>query len=193
MYITQCEGCGKSTPDYDITHFGSIESGYRKLCSLCFNADVAQRWGHEDFENIRLESIAITDGAGQIRQFHFRTHLLGPMVSLDAFELQEGEPAGYQFQLIGNPQDDLFVLLGRMIEKIRRALATIHLEVGAHGLQIKDLLVRGNIDFDPDCDERMPLLTIDGQQISWEEFGHMLMTFEGWQFRLEMFNRSDEP
>jgi hypothetical protein len=193
MHTTRCEGCGQSTPVHDITHFGSGEGGYRELCSLCFNADVARRWGNEDFENIRLESIAITDGAGQTHQFHFRTHLLGAMVTLDAFELQQGVPAGYQFQLIGDPHDDLFVLLGRMIGKIRRALATTHIEEDAHGLHIKDLLVRGSIDSDPDADERTPLLTIDGRQITWDEFGHMMMTFEGWQFKLELFDRSDEP
>jgi hypothetical protein len=39
--------------------------------------------------------------------------LLGPGVSLDAFELRNGEPAGYHFQIIGDPEDDLLVLLGR--------------------------------------------------------------------------------
>ena len=38
----------------------------------------------------------------------------------------------------------------------------------------------------------MPLLVIDGRDVSWEEFGRMLMTFEGWQFRIEIGDRSDE-
>jgi len=28
--------------------------------------------------------------------------------------------------------------------------------------------------------------------LSWRELGRMLMTFEGWQFRLTIFDRSDE-
>ena len=32
----------------------------------------------------------------------------------------------------------------------------------------------------------------DGQEISWEDFGRMLMSFEGWQFKLEIFDRSHE-
>jgi hypothetical protein len=28
------------------------------------------------------------------------------------------------------------------------------------------------------------MLVIDGQEVSWDEMGRMLMTFEGWQFRL---------
>ena len=47
-------------------------------------------------------------------------------VSLDAFELRNGEPAGYYFQIIGDPEDDLLVLLGRLIEKMRCALSVQH-------------------------------------------------------------------
>ena len=32
----------------------------------------------------------------------------------------------------------------------------------------------------------MPRLVVDGQEITWDEFSQMLMTFEGWQFRLEI-------
>lgn len=38
----------------------------------------------------------------------------------------------------------------------------------------------------------MPLLVIDGQEVSWREFGRMLMTFEGWQFRMEIVDRSGD-
>jgi hypothetical protein len=34
-------------------------------------------------------------------------------------ELRDGNPGGYQFQLIGEPEDDLLALLGRLIDKIR--------------------------------------------------------------------------
>ena len=36
------------------------------------------------------------------------------------------------------------------------------------------------------------MLVIDGREVSWEEFGRMLMTFEGWQFRMEIRDRSEE-
>jgi hypothetical protein len=38
----------------------------------------------------------------------------------------------------------------------------------------------------------MPVLVIDGRDVSWEELGQMLMTFEGWQFRMEIHDRSEE-
>jgi hypothetical protein len=38
----------------------------------------------------------------------------------------------------------------------------------------------------------VPLLVIDGREVSWDEMGRMLMSFEGWQFRLEIRDRSEE-
>lgn len=60
------------------------------------------------------------------------------------------------------------------------------------GLLIKDMLVRGRIDCDLDSEGRMPQLVIDGREVSWEQFGRMLIGFEGWQFKLEIRDRSEE-
>ena len=37
-----------------------------------------------------------------------------------------------------------------------------------------------------------PLIVIDGKEIRWDEFGRMLMTYEGFHFKLEIFDRSEE-
>jgi hypothetical protein len=119
--------------------------------------------------------------------------LFGTGVALEVFELRDGHPAGYQFKVIGNPEDDLFVLLGRLIEKMRRALSIKHLSDGQLGLQIADhRVVQARIDWDDAQDGRVPLLIIDGREISWEEFGRMLMSFEGWQFKLQVADPSEE-
>ena len=118
--------------------------------------------------------------------------MLGTGVAIDAFELRDGTPAGYQFQIIGVPKDDLLALLGRLIEKIRRALSTKHLIDGELGLHIAEQVVRGMIEWDDAHDGRVPLLIIDGREITWEDFGRMLMSFEGWQFKLNIADKSEE-
>ncbi len=192
MQQLHCEGCGEIIASYDVVHYGSMDQGYRKLCTRCVNAEVAKLSGLDDFENIRLEPIGITDCAGETHQFHFRTRLFGSGVALDAFELREGNPAGYQFQLAGDPEDDLFTLLGRLIQKIRRTLSIKHLEDDGKGLHIADETVRGRIEWDDAQVGRVPLIVVDGREISWEDFGRMLMTFEGWQFKLEIHDPGDE-
>jgi len=116
-----CDRCGALVPQHDLTHF-TTEAGASDLCTLCLNADVAQRSGIEDFDNHPL-----TAADGAIHQFHLRTRLLGAIVTLEAYELKDDEPSGYQFQLIGEPDEDRFVQLGRLIERIHRTLATKYL------------------------------------------------------------------
>ena len=188
----RCEGCGEIVPGFDIASCGSIDEGYRELCSRCYNAAAAKISGVEGFENVRLEPVVIADCSGKEHQFHFRTYLLGSHVSLEAFELTDGHPAGYWFRIAGDPEGDSFALLGQMIQKIRRALSVKHVEDGELGLRIVDQTVKGKIGWDESQDGRTPLMSVDGREISWEDFGRMLMTFEGWQFKLEIFDPSDE-
>ena len=182
-----------SFSSYDIVNYGSMESGYRHLCSQCFNKEVAESAGLTGFDSARFEPVGLADSAGEVREFHFRTYLFGTGVALDAFELCDGHPSGYHFQIIGDPEEDLLVLLGRLIEKMRRALSTKHLTNGEHGLQISnERVVRGRVEWDDARHGSVPLLIIDGREISWDEFGHMLMSFEGGQFKLTIADNSEE-
>ena len=192
MHKDRCEECGEITPGYNTVHYGSIDGGYRQLCTRCFNAEVAELHGLDDFENIRLDPVGLTDCAGEEHQFHFQTRLLGGILSLEAFELKEGNPGGYKFQLIGDPEDELFALLGKLIQRIRKGLSVKHIEDGPHGLQLVDETLRGRIEWDADEDGRVPLMVVDGREISWEAFGHLLMSRDGSQFRLEIVDPSDE-
>ena len=189
-----CEECGEDTPHYDMTNYGSIKGGYRQLCNRCFSAEVANVSGVGDFDNTRLQPIWIADCTGEKHQFHFVSRLLGNMITLDAFEVENGDQAGYQFQIIGNPAEDLFTMLGRMVGKIRKALSVKHIkdEGDRYGLQISDMIVRGRFECDLSDDDRMPCVIVDGQEISWTAFGRMISSYEGWQFKLEIVDRSDD-
>jgi hypothetical protein len=187
----RCVGCGNVVASYDV--ISSLEGGYRQLCTKCFNGKFAQAQGLAAFAHVNLEPVVLTDAAGLVHQFHFRTRLFGDGVAMDAFELRDGQPAGYEFQMIGDAEDDLLVLLCRLIEKMRRALSTIHVLDGELGLQIADQqVVRGRIEWDEDHDGEVPVLIIDGKEITWRELGRMLMSYEGWQFKLSIHDKSDE-
>jgi len=187
-----CDACGRAVPGHDIVNYGSLEQGYRELCSRCFNAEVASTLGLEHFENVSLHPVVLTDCAGESHEFHFRTRLLGSMAALDAFELRAGVPEGYQFQILGEPDDEPLSLLGRLIERMRRSLSVKYLQRSEHGTRIADRTACGRIEWDESEDGQVPLLVIDGQKVSWDELGRMLMSFEGWQFRVEIRDRSEE-
>ena len=73
----------------------------------------------------------------------------GTGVALDAFEIRKGHPGGYQFQVDRRPWKRICsVLLGKLIEKIRRALSRTHLKKEKYGVQIADRTVCGTIAWD---------------------------------------------
>ena len=193
-HMIACEGCGTAVPGYDVVNYGSMGQGYRELCTGCFNAEVARILGLESFENVRLQPVAMTDCAGERHEFHFRMRLLGSVegVALDAFELKDGAPSGYQFQMLGKPDEDPLKLLGRLIERMRRSLSVKHLVRGEYGTRIAVKTVCGRIDWDEFGDGQFPLLVIDGREMTWDTFGRLLMTYEDWQFRLTIRDNSEE-
>ena len=193
MTEERCEECGTAIVGYSSILVGSGDGPRRLLCSLCFNAEVARQHGLDGFENIQLDPVGIADCTGEKHEFHFQTMLFGDLVSLRAFEIHDGELGGYEFQVVGDPEEDLFTLLGRLIQKIRKRLSVRHLKViHGHGLQITDGTVRGHIDWDDEEDGRVPMMVIDGQRISWDEFGQMVMAHEGWQFKMEIVDPSED-
>ncbi|MCB4862957.1 hypothetical protein K7W03_25575 [Sphingobium sp. PNB] len=182
MTQVQCHACHARVASYDLIHFGSMETGYRDLCSRCFNAEVA-RTGQIELEQVGFQPIDMSDAAGVKRRFHFLLLHLGDRVTLEAFEVQDSERRGYEFQILDDAQADLFELMARLVERMRRALSLRHLVDDGQRCSIADMTVRGRIGCDLESDDRVPMLVIDGREVSWEQFGQMLMTFEGWQFK----------
>ena len=192
MQPITCDACHQPTPAHDVVNYGSMEGGYRQLCGRCFNEAAASQLGLRGFEHVVFEPVRMVDGRGAEHEFRFRTRLFGPGMAFEAFELRDGSPAGYEFRVIGEPDDDPLELLGKLIGKMRRALVLTHLEDTDHGPQVNDrLILRGTVDSDPDEDHRVPMVVIDGREISWDELGRRVAAFEGGQFNLEFRDLSE--
>lgn len=187
----RCHTCSNPVASYDVISFGSMETGYRDLCSRCFNAEVAENGGIA-LEQVDFLPMEIMDFAGVKHNFKSRLLHLGDRVTLEAFEVDDGERGGYEFQVLSDAQADPFKLMARLVERIRRALSRRHLVDEGEGCSIADDVVRGKISCDLESPDHAPMLIIDGREISWEQFGQMLMTFEGWQFKLELKDSSEE-
>jgi hypothetical protein len=188
-----CVRCGARTPPYDTVNAASSDGTYRLLCSRCFNEEMAQWADIIGFEHPQLTPVRLLDADGDSHEFHFRSLLLGDQISLEAFELAgNDESEGYRFQILDESQSDPFVLLGKLVQKIMRALSMKHLHEDASGPQVAGTMARGRIEWDGVEDSRLPCVIIDGRRVEWTDFGAMLMAFEGWQFRLELLDPSDE-
>lgn len=186
----KCTVCKSSVP-YHEGVFLTIEGKSRFHCNRCYNrrlSEVAEmQFDHPDFQPVTLKDVD-----GKPHEFHFTTRLLPHGIYMEALEIQEGIPEGYQFGVIGPLEDDVMSIFGRLFERIRNALSQKHVEKTEHGMQItQGNVVRGRITWDDETDGEIPLLIIDGKPITWEQLGRMLMTYEEFNFKLEIFDTSE--
>lgn len=184
-----CTTCGRSVPSYD----GVIQSDGKGgslgfICGRCWSAILSEHTG-EDLGHLEIAQVTMRDAAGEDHLFHFR---FSPALrGLEAFELIDGAPGGYMFQVL--QEDDEPRIVEVLFARMRRALARQHLapsELGGQG--IKERFVRGRIEWDDEEDGRIPMVVIDGRAVTWDRFGEMLMTYEGFQFRMELLDPSEE-
>ena len=187
-----CDSCGTAVPCYDGIYL-SGEHSRRFLCSKCYNETMAEAAGL-DFDHLSFHPITLADTEGMNHTFHFQTRLFGDNVLIRAMEIRGDGPRGYEFSIVGDADEDLFALFTKLIERLRRELSRKHIEPSdftRYGITNDDI-VRGRITWDDDTGGEVPLLVIDGKELSWDEFGRMLMTYEGFHFKIEIFEGSEE-
>lgn len=149
----------------------------------------------EEIEAVEIKPMKLKDAAGRVHTFHFCYNPLPR--NLEAYELKKGIPAGYHFQVMAEDDEPHAALVGRLLARLRRALARQHLrrcDMSDSGFSIVGDVVRGRIEWDEkrEHEGRYPRVVIDGREFSWDGFGAMLMTFEGWGFKLSIIDNSEE-
>jgi hypothetical protein len=188
------------------------------LCLRCYNKSIAEVIGL-DFDHVSFDPITLVDKEGKNHTFRFQTRLFGFDVHIQAREFRNDVPKGYVFSIHGNAEDDQFELFSKLVEHMRRAMERQHIvsidssdlfavlyERNHPAIELKDIkisgmsryditdkgIVRGHIAWDNGTDAEVPCLVIDGKELSWNEFGRMLMMYEGLHFKLEIFDGSEE-
>ena len=189
--LMRCEECGTAIRHgrESDTFGGSADSPGRLLCLACYNQQMAEHAGME-FEEPGFGPLELPDAEGNLRRFSIAARLLGAQVSIEAYE-EDADP-GYQFQVIGRA-DAIQKLFSKLLAKMRRALTWQHLVVeDGRPMVADDRTVRGRFEWDEERSGEVPLLVIDGKEVRWDELGRAMTSFEGWQFKIEIYDRSDE-
>jgi hypothetical protein len=148
-------------------------------CYPCFNRETADRLGI-DFDEPRFQRIVLEDAEGAPRTFKFRSMLVPMGHEIEALEITDDERGGYRFAVLGDFEANAWDLFQLLYAKMRREVATRHVNRTEFGWQLtSNQRLVGRIEWDPDSDVRLPRVVIDGKAFTWEQVGHMLMTFEG--------------
>ena len=149
-----------------------------------------------DFENVTFSPVTLKDTDNAEHTFHFQTRLIGYQVIVEAKEhLDNDDKQGYEFAVLGDvEEEDLFDLFKTLFERIRRALSKKHIEPAdlTKYIMTSQDTARGYITSGNDGPNENPLLVIDGKEIEWHEFGKMLSIYEGFNFKLEIFDKTEE-
>lgn len=187
--LLRCGTCGREYLTYDGVVL-SGEGGGRELCRDCFNRYIAERMD-VDFQPTDFVPYKVRGPDRRVHTFHFRSMLVPTGRVLEAFELVGGAPGGYQFKVLGDFDDDAFALCAELVERIRRRVGVLDLEKHEGGRMLPHARpTRGHIEYAEHDDG--PAVVIDGRTLSWAEFGHLLGSYEGWQFRLQIVDPTDE-
>jgi len=121
-----------------------------------------------------------TDYSGQTR--HFVVSYFPASLGFGVQAEEEGkEGQGYFFREFDATSP--YLALGRLRGRIRKALATRHIEQWEPGnFQATHRTVRGRISY---SDGEVAFI-IDGQLLTLQQFGKMVETFEGFEFRFDI-------
>ena len=169
-----CGTCGKPLESFETIHV----AGVGPRCYRCFNRETAQRLGI-DFDEPRFQPVLVEDAEGTPHTFTIRSMLVPTGLEIEAVERVDEGRAGYRFAVLGDFETDAWALFQRLCANMRREMSIRHLHRTEFGWQLtSDQRLVGRIESDPDSDLRLPLLVIDGKAFTWQEVGHMLMTFE---------------
>lgn len=125
-----------------------------------------------------------TDFAGRPR--HFAITLIETPGGILAEAIEQTKTAeGYRFSAVG-PSGNPAVALAALRRKLYQVINTRHLDrQGAAGARwITHDVIRGRIASDTESGQ--PVIVVDGEALSWEDFGAALLTHEGFDFELRL-------
>jgi hypothetical protein len=184
--MPKCEQCG--TRDVKV-HFGSGDET-EKLCSSCYNDMIAENLGVE-LEPM-IESFTLKDYEGVSRSFHVdrKVDPLGLFL-----EAAENIKLGYKFAVHGELSENQGDLLNRLIAKVRSGISVKQVETKTFpNGQIYHSIIQdqasGRFEYDETADG-VPLVIMDGRPFTWEEFGEMMRSYEGFQFEIKVSDMTD--
>ena len=128
---------------------------------------------------------SFTDFSGIARQFEITMREVSVGYLLDATEV--GKSIGYRFSAFDAASP--YLALGNLRVKMRRALATRHIEAPDGNPSALHDTLRGYITGDSDVEG--PIFVVDGQALQLSDIARIASTHEGFQFRLEFFDSTD--
>ncbi|MDI6809049.1 MAG: hypothetical protein QME66_08735 [Candidatus Eisenbacteria bacterium] len=122
----------------------------------------------------------VEDFSGRMRIFVITCHERPHGLTVRA---QEEGTRGTGYEFAAYSETSAYAALGRVRQKMQRALATRHITRSADGYRMLHSELSGRITCRSDGDV---VLIVDGVPLSLENFSAILATHEGWNFEMKI-------
>jgi hypothetical protein len=193
--MNRCQWCGKEPNGFEMVVL-TVEEGEppQSICRDCYNEFTADMLEIEDYKDFEKE-VTFEDCDGREHRFHIGKMINPTGIFWNAIEFIGDGKVGYSFEVHQDFEEDSNDALDRLYKKIRNGLSKKFIKrrivQGQELVSIKENVVEGRIEWDDRYDDRAPKFIMDGQEYSLEEFGRILMSCEGWNFRLEIIEPTE--
>ncbi len=131
--------------------------------------------------------------SGKKHKFNIYRNVSPCGIGYEANEVTEDGSPGFTVAVMDGVDCDQQGLFEILKAKIKRTIFNRYLETSPSpygGKTLKSSKVVGRFEYNED--DEVPQLVIDGKVFSWDEFGKMLNSYEGFQFRLEIMDITDD-
>ena len=187
--LDKCNRCARLKATIRLS--SDIERTEEVICSDCYNEELADHLDVSLIDNPTL--IIFKDENGKSRHFNVEKMLFSTGISLEA---NENNAYGYKFAVHGELDCDQNVLFDQLFEKIQQGLSTTYVKQdifpnGQRYHSMKSDVLIGRIEHSEETWNE-PVVVIDGKPYSWEELGKIMMSNEGFQLRMEIFDITDD-
>ena len=185
MNLVKCYDCGnKFPPFYSVRLSIRGSNNTINLCHDCNNKRMAKKYSVELMELQKMVFV-MKDDKGQDHIFRVRKKIKPRCIIIEAQEFIDGEINGYNFEVTDDLHCDQINLEKELYEKVQVELANKSVE---RAIDLGDLpnKVTGMISCNENSIEDVPVVIINGKEYSWQKFGEMMKSYEGWHFKLEL-------
>jgi len=193
--MEKCQICGKM-PDYQgMVHLTVEENEQPKImCKDCYNKYITDKLGIDNYTDFEKE-IFFADCEGIEHNFKIEKIINPTGMGWEANEYLDDENKGYSFEVLQEFEEDSIDAINRLYKKIENGLSRKFIEKGEFfGREISTLIdnvAEGRIEWDDNFEGEIPKLIIDGQEFTLNDLGKMMMSCEGWNFRLEIIEPTE--
>jgi len=187
-----CEICKKNQANIHLTQ---DDGSTQEICRDCFNEIAADKMGI-DLSPFESGVYEYSGKNGKMYRFMINKMVVPTGIGYEAVEITKNNVPGYKVAILDGIDCDQDYLFYKLEAKIKYMLSKRYLQTDTYpnGMKytaLRDDEVVGRFEYN-EMNEEIHNVVIDGKVFSWNQLGRILSAYEGFQFKLKIYDITDE-